>query len=70
MHQSLSAFIKTERLLTGYEILRPCESLAKMDVLDFTPEISVIQLPSKANLEVELTDLSRTDLSSALVAKD
>lgn len=27
-----------------------------MDVLDFTPEISVIQLPSKANLEVELTD--------------
>lgn len=40
-----------------------------MDVLDFTPEISVIQLPSKANLEVELTDVSDVDLSSVLSAK-
>lgn len=40
-----------------------------MDVLDFTPEISVIQLTCKANLEVELIDLSDIDLSSVLVAK-
>lgn len=40
-----------------------------MDVLDFTPEISAIQLTCKANLEVELTDLSDIDLSSVLVAK-